>query len=39
MTRLGRRASLLVALFLLASTAYAECAWVPWVTPRSGAIQ
>jgi hypothetical protein len=32
MTRLGRRASLLVALSLLASdaTAYAECAWVLW---------
>jgi hypothetical protein len=29
MMRLGRRASLLVALFLLtsAATAYAECAW------------
>jgi hypothetical protein len=44
---LARRASLRVALFLLASaaTAYAECAWVLWVasvdglTPRSGAIQ
>jgi hypothetical protein len=33
MTRLGRRASLLVALFVLASaaTAYAECAWVFWL--------
>ena len=32
MTRLARRASSLVALFLLASaaTAYAECAWVLW---------
>ena len=32
MMRLGRRASLLVALFLLtcAATAYAECAWVLW---------
>jgi hypothetical protein len=32
MMRLGRRASLLVALSLLASaaTAYAECAWVLW---------
>jgi hypothetical protein len=32
MMRLGRRASLLVALFLLtsAATAYAECAWIVW---------
>ena len=32
MMRLGRRASLLVALILLtcAATAYAECAWVLW---------
>ena len=32
MMRLGRRASLLIALSLLASaaTAYAECAWVLW---------
>ena len=32
MMRLARRASLLVALFLLTSapTAYAECAWVLW---------
>jgi hypothetical protein len=32
MTRLGRRASLLVAFYLLtsAATAYAECAWVLW---------
>ena len=32
MMRLGRRASLLVALSLLtsAATAYAECAWVLW---------
>src|SRR2546428_5813935 len=32
MTRLGRRASLLVAFLLLTSvaTAYAECAWVLW---------
>ncbi len=32
MTRLPRRASLLVAFFLLTSgaTAYAECAWVLW---------
>ncbi len=32
MTRLARRASLLVAFFLLASaaTTYAECAWVLW---------
>jgi hypothetical protein len=35
MMRLGRRASLLVALFLLtsAATAYAECAWVLWLVP------
>ncbi len=33
MTRLARRALLLVALSLLtsAATAYAECAWVMWV--------
>ena len=33
MMRLGRRASPLVALFLLtsAATAYAECAWVFWL--------
>ncbi len=33
MMRLGRRASLLAALFLLtsAATAYAECAWVFWL--------
>jgi hypothetical protein len=32
MMRLARRASLLVAFFLLtsAATAYAECAWVLW---------
>jgi len=32
MMRLGRKASLLVALYLLASaaTAHAECAWVLW---------
>src|SRR5438309_10382772 len=32
MTRLARRATLLVAFYLLASaaTAYAECAWVLW---------
>jgi len=32
MTRLGRRASLLVAFYLLtsAATAHAECAWVLW---------
>ncbi len=32
MTRLGRRATLLVALYLLtsAATAYAQCAWVLW---------
>jgi len=34
MMRLARRASLLVALYLLtsAATAYAECAWVLWQT-------
>ena len=34
MTRLPRRASLVLALFLLtsAATAYAECAWVAWLT-------
>ena len=42
MIRLGRRASLLVALWLLtsAATAYAECAWVMWsrtITVRGGA--
>jgi hypothetical protein len=33
MTRLARRASLLLALFLLtsAATAHAECAWVFWL--------
>ena len=33
MMRLGRRATLLVAFYLLASsaTAYAECAWVLWM--------
>jgi len=37
MTRLGRRASLLVAFYLLtsAATAYAECAWVLWSDTRS----
>ena len=32
MMRLGRRVSLLVAFYMLASaaTAYAECAWVLW---------
>ena len=37
MTRLARRASLLVALFLLtvAATAYAECAWVLWFNPEA----
>jgi hypothetical protein len=44
MMRLGRRASLLVAFSLLASTAtaYAECAWVLWgSTPagRAGVVQ
>jgi hypothetical protein len=36
MIRLGRRATLLVALVLLASaaTAYAECAWVLWSYER-----
>lgn len=35
MIRLARRASLLVAFYLLtsAATAYAECAWVLWATP------
>ena len=42
MTRLARRASLLVAFSLLtsAATAYAECAWVMWsrtITVRGGA--
>ena len=39
MTRLARRASLLVAFYLLTSTAtaYAECAWVLWgMMPRMG---
>jgi len=33
--RLGRRTSLLVALYLLtsAAAAYAECAWVLWMSP------
>jgi len=44
MMRLGSRAALLVALFLLASaaTASAECAWVLWtqaVDPRTRVIQ
>ena len=36
MTRLARRATLLVALYLLASaaTAHAECAWVLWGQTR-----
>jgi len=35
MMRLGRRTSLLVALYLLtsAAAAYAECAWVLWMSP------
>jgi hypothetical protein len=41
MMRLGRRATLLIAFFLLASAAaaYAECAWVMWLEvydPASG---
>ena len=38
MIRLARRASLLVALSLLASvaTAYAECAWVLWEQTNTG---
>jgi hypothetical protein len=37
MMRLARRASLLVAFFLLtsAATAYAECAWVLWTETRT----
>ena len=40
MMRLGRRASLLVAVYLLtsAATAHGECAWVLWsaqAAPRS----
>ena len=37
MTRLARRATLLVALYLLASaaTAHAECAWVLWMMGES----
>ena len=37
MMRLGRRASLLVALFLLTSavSASAECAWVLWFNPEA----
>ena len=39
MFRLGRRATLLVAFYLLASaaTASAECAWVLWQAVRAGA--
>ena len=38
MTRLARRASLLVAFYLLtsAATAYAECAWVTWAHTLPG---
>jgi hypothetical protein len=38
MIRLGRRASLLIALYLLtsAATAYAECAWVLWEAAVDG---
>ena len=38
MTRLARKTSLLVAFSLLASaaTAYAECAWVLWVSTSAG---
>jgi len=37
MMRLGRRASLLVAFYVLtsAATAYAECAWVLWLSNDS----
>jgi hypothetical protein len=40
MMRLGRRASLLVALFLLTSvaTAYADCAWVLWSEESSSSL-
>ncbi len=38
MMRLGRRASLLVAFYVLtsAATAYAECAWVLWSSWQGG---
>jgi hypothetical protein len=41
MMRLARRATLLVALFLLttAATAYAECAWVLWESTASTKAQ
>jgi hypothetical protein len=41
MIRLARRASLLLAFYLLASaaTAYTECAWVLWVEQPSGSNQ
>jgi hypothetical protein len=40
MMRLGRRASLLVAFYLLtsAATAYAECAWVLWLSTTVGTV-
>jgi hypothetical protein len=40
MARLPRRASLLVAFFLLTSgaTAYAECAWVLWSAPGGASL-
>jgi hypothetical protein len=38
MMRLGRKASLLVAFYLLtsAATAYAECVWVLWWAKGTG---
>ena len=40
MMRLGRRASLLVAFYLLtsAATAYAECTWVLWARMWTGQV-
>ena len=37
MMRAARRASLLVAFYVLSSaaTAYADCAWVLWATPAA----